>query len=112
MPAGPPPPNVASFVSARCPGCFGFMGHTLNRVSLTRPASLTSWWRSSQANAVLGGHAHSQHLWGLAIDIVGEGSSQAGDQLRAMGWTVVDEGSHVHAQVFPSNPLVNVAPLA
>ncbi len=103
-----PPSRVWRFVQSVCPDCYPFMFDTASRVVVRDPVTLTSWWRSNLDNARVGGRETSQHLWAMALDLAGPGAVDAGDQLRSMGWTVIDEGSHVHAQVFRSNPLANV----
>lgn len=66
-------------------------------------ARVTSWWRTPARNAAVGGHPESQHLIGTAADFVPIAPSTYADIARALegaGLVVVDEGDHVHAQLF------------
>lgn len=69
-------------------------------------ASYSSYVRTAAHNAEVGGAPTSQHLIGTAIDLVpGRGSSNRtiAAQARAMGFGyVLDEGDHVHVQLFPA----------
>lgn len=62
----------------------------------------TSWWRSAQANARVGGNEYSQHLLGLAIDLVAEDKPAATAAFERMGFIVIDEGDHLHVQTLPA----------
>lgn len=66
--------------------------------------SFTSWWRSKQRNLQVGGARTSQHLLGLAVDVVPVGGSRSEllRRLRAAGLVALDEGDHVHVQAFPA----------
>jgi len=66
--------------------------------------SWVNWWRSSAHNARVGGAASSQHLLGLAVDIVPEARARAriAQALRSQGLVVVDEGDHLHVQLSPT----------
>lgn len=65
---------------------------------------LTSWWRSRYQNALVGGMPTSQHLTGLAIDVI---NNNEGDQFanaaRAVGLVIVDEGDHWHIQRYSAS---------
>lgn len=76
--------------------------------------SFTSWWRSPQENARVGGDPRSQHLLGLALDIVPADTtlSSLASALRAYAsdalgtpFVVVLESDHVHVQRFPAGAL-------
>ena len=67
--------------------------------------TVTSWWRSVSDNADVGGAATSQHLYGLAYDIVGPGATQVADAWMALGGIAVREADHVHLQIFPAGVL-------
>jgi len=59
----------------------------------------TSWWRSRLDNARVGGHPNSQHLTGLAVDVLPDAAGEAFAQFaRRVGLVVVDEGDHFHVQ--------------
>jgi len=66
--------------------------------------TLTSWWRTRYQNALVGGHPSSQHLTGLAIDLL---SDVPGDRFasaaRLVGLVPVDEGDHWHVQRFAAS---------
>jgi hypothetical protein len=63
------------------------------------PVRLTSWWRTRSQNASVAGHPNSQHLTGLAIDLLPDDAGQRFAQLaRMVGLVVVDEGDHFHVQ--------------
>jgi len=68
---------------------------------------ITSWFRSPEENAAVGGHPRSQHLVGWAFDVVAP-QGQAGrlaDALRRNQFEAVVESDHVHAQVFTAGVL-------
>jgi hypothetical protein len=60
--------------------------------------AVTSWWRSSARNAAAGGAALSQHLLGLAVDLVAGSPLELARALERAGVVVVVERDHVHAQ--------------
>lgn len=68
-------------------------------------ATVTSWYRSNARNISVGGAPRSQHLLAFAADW---GSLDAQDRqqmvtlARAVGMTAIDEGDHVHVQMFPA----------
>lgn len=66
-------------------------------------ARVTSWVRSRAQNAAAGGADDSQHLIGTAADFVPRAPSTYASlaaSLRARGLIVIDEGDHLHAQLF------------
>jgi uncharacterized protein YcbK (DUF882 family) len=65
----------------------------------------TSWWRSPERNAQVGGDPYSQHLVGWALDAVGPDVQTFAKRLRVRGFVVVVETDHVHVQVFPRGTL-------
>ncbi len=101
-----PPRRVVLYVQRRCPGCFTFIYGTFRDVRLQEPATVTSWWRSVAFNASteIRGDPRSQHLYATALDITGRGAEDAAMQLQRAGWTVIDEVTHWHVQLFVSNP--------
>jgi len=63
--------------------------------------SVTSWIRSPNHNAALGGVPTSRHLMGLAVDVVFDNPADApGFQEAALtlGLQVLFEGDHLHVQ--------------
>lgn len=64
----------------------------------------TSWWRDAAANRFVGGAEFSQHLIALALDVVVPRAEvqQLLNVARFFGLTAVDEGTHVHLQLFPA----------
>ena len=104
MPITAPPREVQRIVSGALGA--GFWAHwfaAANRglASAEQGAELTSWWRSVERNQAVGGHPRSQHLWGLAFDLVRPGAASI-DALRREGFTVINEIDHDHVQTFPS----------
>jgi len=66
-------------------------------------AALTSWMRTIAQNDRVGGNSASQHLIGTAADFVPRGSTTQSElvaALRGVGLIAVDEGDHVHTQLF------------
>jgi len=72
---------------------------------------LTSWFRSPLENRRAGGHPDSQHLVGLAFDLVpGKGASvlainEAAQIFARQGFSVVPASTHLHVQTFPPDIL-------
>lgn len=65
---------------------------------------VSSWWRSAVDNRRVGGHPDSQHLLGLALDLVGE-EEELRDLLfdvRQVGMIAVMEATHLHIQLLPA----------
>jgi len=60
--------------------------------------SVTSWWRSFWHNAEVGGKATSFHQLGLAWDVLPV-TDENENILKNLGLTVVNEGTHLHAQI-------------
>lgn len=63
------------------------------------PLSVTSWLRSRKHNAQVGGAANSQHLSGLAMDIVLDDTNQTAEFLtwaQRQGLQTIMEGDHIH----------------
>jgi len=88
--------NVAAFAGA--------LGWALRGV---RDYRVTSWYRTPQHNLAVGGSSRSQHLLGMAADFVFPSAyaAQAISALRAQGFTVIDEGDHIHVQAWPAGQL-------
>lgn len=64
-----------------------------------RGMTITSWWRSFKKNQDVGGVGNSLHMIGLAWDIVPVTNENA-EILRSAGLKVINEGDHLHAQIF------------
>lgn len=97
-------PPAAWLASAWFPLIVRFYWRALRVFWSFRGLTVTSWWRSPQANRDVGGDPESQHLFGLAWDIAPASTSLV-REARAAGLTAVDEGSHVHMQLFPAGAL-------
>lgn len=63
--------------------------------------SVTSWQRTRSHNAEVGGADQSQHLLATAWDVAGAGQNTFAARARDAGLVVVDEGTHVHVQLYP-----------
>lgn len=63
---------------------------------------LSSWWRSLAENGAAGGAPRSQHLVGTAIDVVTRDRALVVAEARAVGLVAIDEGDHVHVQLWPA----------
>ncbi len=72
---------------------------------------ITSWFRSPGENRAVGGDPDSQHLFGLALDVVpGKKSIQlaiheAAGRFEEAGFVVVPAPTHLHIQTFPAGVL-------
>ena len=90
------------------PQILGFLV-SISRVEFPHGVRLTSWWRSAEDNRRVGGAPQSQHLLGLAFDIVVPGGSAERSRVihsvTHAGLIGVDERSHVHVQAFPAGAL-------
>ncbi len=99
----PPPPEIAFPLAQWIPGIWPYFVSAANRGLRESGASPTSWYRSPARNDAVGGSRESQHLLGLALDVVG-GADTAGAFRRA-GFVVIPEFDHIHAQVYPAGVL-------
>jgi len=116
----PPPINTLRFFDRLLPGIWGQWGAAaeegLRQVDEGAPGEtiLTSWFRSPNENRRAGGHADSQHLVGLAFDVVpGKGTSplainEAAQIFQRLGFDVAPAETHVHVQTFPAGVLRQV----
>lgn len=80
-----------------------FLGQVNAALAESR-ATPTSWWRSVDRQRDVGGGIPSQHLVGLAVDVVPD-SSAVRDAFRRRGFVVVSEGDHAHVQTYPAGVL-------
>lgn len=77
--------------------------------------TVTSWYRDPSHNASVGGSPGSQHQLGLALDTVYRDRAtwlEAVRNLNGWGLVAIDEGDHVHAQLWRAGvaaPLVDLA---
>lgn len=62
--------------------------------------AITSFQRTVSHNAEVGGHDQSQHLLATAWDIAGPDMHVYAARAAANGLTVIDEGDHIHVQLF------------
>lgn len=67
--------------------------------------TFVNWYRSAEHNTRAGGAASSQHRFGTAVDLVVPSGARfsVANALRRQGFTVVDEGDHLHVQAFASS---------
>lgn len=67
----------------------------------TNEVTVTSWARSAERNADVGGTPNSLHLLGLAMDLVGSSSALArvAAAWRGFGLQAIDEGDHLHLEL-------------
>ncbi len=73
----------------------------------------TSWWRSEEHNAAVGGHPSSKHILGMARDYVAptrHGLDQAAITARKLGmWWRISRGQNggqvLHTQGLPPGPV-------
>jgi len=110
VPIQPPPAGVWQPVERFAPGSYGnFLTRLIFGVRDIDPIQATSWWRSPNENRDVGGFPESQHLLGLAVDLVLDDKQRAVGELVDLGLTAVNEGTHVHVQYWPAgiaSPLV------
>lgn len=96
----PPPVLVWQRVESRVPGVYN---RFLRAVHSTGAIAATSWYRDPVRNRVVGGASQSQHLLGLAADLIprpGVGMHQLAEAARAAGLVAVPYDRHVHVQAW------------
>lgn len=102
MPYSQPPSSVTNTLERMVPGFRNWWNGAVGRAySQAGGFTVTSWWRSPGYNREVGGSDHSQHLIGAAIDVVPV-NQRVYNALRGAGFRVVNEGDHLHAQVWPA----------
>lgn len=60
---------------------------------------VTSWYRTPWRNAIVGGTWNSFHMIGWAFDVTPVNEATA-SKLRSIGLKTLNEGDHIHAQIF------------
>lgn len=96
----PPPEEIVFAVERIAPGAYSsFLLRFLIAAWVARVFSATSWFRTTERNAAVGGHPESAHLVGLAIDV--PPSPRMAEVSRSLGLWVVEEGDHTHVQAWP-----------
>jgi len=103
----PPPREMIAAIEMRLPGLAQLFVNRVDAALQGLDVTLTSWWRSQARNDDVGGAQLSQHLLGLAIDLVGPDEDEAERRLRALGFVVIRHAVpggklHVHAQALPA----------
>jgi len=73
--------------------------------SLQPGQQITSWYRTAAQNQAAGGMPTSQHLFGLALDIVGPGQQLTQSIARDAQMIAVQELDHLHIQLLPAGVL-------
>ncbi len=121
--ATPPPSNVVLFFERLLPGFWkiwiGAAESALKEIDADSGGDtiLTSWFRSPAENRAVGGDPDSQHLVGLALDVVpGKKSLQlaineASGRFSEFGFIPVPASTHLHIQTFPAGILRRVGVL-
>jgi hypothetical protein len=77
---------------------FGALGYAMIQ---KKGLTISSWWRSVDHNASVGGLPTSWHLLGLAYDVV-PATDAVNVALQTMGFHTLNEGDHIHAQWIPA----------
>lgn len=115
--ATPPPTTIVVFWERLLPGFWarwlGAADQALREIddSAGGDTIITSWWRSPFENQRVGGLPDSQHLVGLALDVVpGKPGfklavSEASSRFAEAGFITVPAERHLHIQTFPAGVL-------
>ncbi len=105
----PPPPEIWQPIEQQIPGIYQRFMQAVEAANAQADAAglvyPTSWWRSASHNSSVGGAPRSQHLLGLAVDLVYRSSSAkaaARAQMEEWGLHTIDEGDHLHVQAMPA----------
>ena len=121
--ATPPPTHIVVFFERLFPGFWsrwlGAADSALREIASDAGGDtiITSWYRSPSQNRDVGGQADSQHLVGLALDVVpGKGNfklaiSEASSRFMEAGFVTVPAERHLHIQTFPAGILRRVGVL-
>ena len=101
-----PPLEVALRVHRQFPWIYHWFYGGLAAAMRHYGLELTSLYRTPERNALVGGSPDSQHLVGLAADLVRQdGVVGALDGLRRLGFQVVPYSDHLHVQALPAGEL-------
>lgn len=113
----PPPSHIVSFFEGIIPGFWGRWITAANWALQEIDADaggetvITSWYRSRSRNVAASGAEDSQHLFGLALDVVpGKpslqlGVNEAAGRFREAGFVAVPFPTHLHVQTYPAGVL-------
>jgi hypothetical protein len=121
--ATPPPVHVVQFFESLFPGFWirwlGAADSALREIAADAGGDtiITSWFRSPGHNQEVGGNPDSQHLVGLALDIIpgkpslGFAINEAAARFTEAGFVTVPAPTHLHIQTFPAGLLRRVGVL-
>jgi len=103
--ASVPPP--ALLASAWFPFILNFYWRVVPLAQRFHDLRVSSWFRTPEKNRTEGGRAESQHLFGLAMDLVVPRIQlfPLTASAQVQGLIAVQEGDHVHVQAFPAGAL-------
>lgn len=108
----PPPPSIVAPLYQELVGFLGLLHEGARAYWRGGGGAITptSWWRSVDHNAAVGGHPESQHLLGLAADLAVEAQriEELGQALRRATLVVVPYERHVHVQYHPAGFLRDI----
>jgi len=99
----PPPSSIVGGIERLAPGFWAAWGRAVAYAWQRSDGRMqvTSWYRTPSENQRVGGAPRSQHLVGVAFDVVPVVARNA-EALRAAGFQVINEGDHLHAQPWPA----------
>jgi hypothetical protein len=121
--ATPPPSHVVVFFESLFPGFWarwlGAADSALREIDAegVDDIIITSWWRSLVDNRAVNGEPDSQHLVGLALDVVPAKQNlrsaidEAAASFTEFGFVAVPASRHLHIQTFPAGLLRSVGVL-
>ncbi len=98
-----PPPEVIQQIEFWAPGLLAAFLSRLGPVA-RHVTQFTSWWRSIDRNARVGGSPESQHLWAAAVDATGPNLRNIAIAARSSGLIAVEIPAKgiVHIQAWPA----------
>ncbi len=99
-----PPQRIIDQMDHLLPGIWpAFLGRVVDGARESRShVQVSSWYRDPPTNRAVGGAAESQHLLGLAIDLVSDNPVALEKALDAQGIVAIRERTHVHVQAYPA----------